>query len=165
MLPFMFMLMSLVKNRLLESTQVFAFEMIFHPYVPIITTKFHSYFNFSAPINSPTNLKAHNISSRVIQVRWNYDDDARLVLGVLQGFTLYVEQANAIDVFTDNGQLLTYARGVNRSTLIDGLKIFTLYNISIVARNSKGVGPTSESVIVRTRGEGLHLQPISLCSV
>ena len=87
------------------------------------------------------------------------------MLGVLQGFTLYFQQANASDVFTDNGQLLTYTRGVNRSTIIDGLEIFRLYNISIVARNSKGVGPTNESVIVRTHGEGLYLQPISLCRV
>ena len=109
----------------------------------------------SVPINSPTNLRAHNISATAIQIQWDYDDDPRLVLGDLSGFTLYLHEANADDVFTSNGQLLTYVRGINRSTLIDGREIFRLYNVSIAARTNKGEGPVNESVIVRTHGKGM----------
>ena len=109
----------------------------------------------SVPINSPTNLRAHNISATAIQMQWDYDDDPRLVLGDLSGFTLYLHEANADDAFTSNGQLLTYVRGINRSTLIDGLEIFRLYNVSIAARTNKGEGPLNESVIVRTHGKGM----------
>lgn len=111
----------------------------------------------SVPINSPTNLRAHNISATAIQIQWDYDDDPRLVLGDLSGFTLYLHEANADDAFTSNGQLLTYVRGINRSTLIDGLEIFRLYNVSIAARTNKGEGPINESVIVRTHGKGVYL--------
>lgn len=112
---------------------------------------------FSVPINSPTNLRAHNVSATAIQIHWDYDDDPRLVLGDLSGFTLYLHEANADDAFTSNGQLLPYIRGINRSTLVDGLKIFRLYNVSIAARTNKGEGPINESVVVRTHGKGMYL--------
>ena len=124
----------------------------------------------SVPINSPTNLRAHNISATAIQIQWDYDEDPRLVLGDLSGFTLYLHEANADDAFTSNGQLLTYVRGINRSTLIDGLEIFRLYNVSIAARTNKGEGPINESVIVRTHGKGMYflvkiLTPFSTCLI
>ena len=117
----------------------------------------HSYsvFVFPVPINSPDSLAAHNVSSSVIQVNWNYYEEPRLTLGHLLGFTLYIREANASDVFTADGRLLTNDRGLVNSTQITELKIYRLYNITIAARTNKGVGPTNESVIVRTDGEGL----------
>ena len=132
------------------------------PFENLLHRLYYSLINFtlllilSVPINSPTNLRAHNISATAIQIQWVYDDDPRLVLGDLSGFTLYLHEANADDAFTSNGQLLTYVRGINRSTLIDGLEIFRLYNVSIAARTNKGEGPINESVIVRTHGKGMY---------
>lgn len=132
------------------------------PFEKLLHRLYYSPINFtlllilSVPINSPTNLRAHNISATAIQIQWDYDEDPRLVLGDLSGFTLYLHEANADDVFTSNGQLLTYVRGINRSTLIDGLEIFRLYNVSIAARTNKGEGPVNESVIVRTHGKGMY---------
>ena len=111
-------------------------------------------FKFAVPINSPVNLTAHNVSSREIEVFWDYTENPRQVLGNLQGFLLYISEANASDVFTDDAILTTHSTDTRRSTRVGGLEIFRLYNISIAARTVKGHGPTNESVIVRTHGEG-----------
>ena len=50
--------------------------------------------------------------------------------------------------------LRTHNTDTRRSTLVGGLEIYRLYNISIAARTVKGAGPTNESVVVRTHGEG-----------
>lgn len=113
-----------------------------------------SFYKFVVPINSPVNLAAHKIRSRAINVSWDYNDNPKLVLGYLQGFTLYIIEANASDFFTDDAIVQSYHTDTRRSTIVDGLKIFRLYNISIAARTVKGVGPRSESVAVRTHGEG-----------
>jgi len=115
---------------------------------------FDSSFKFSVPINSPVNLTAHNVSSREIEVTWNYIEDPRLVLGNLQGFLLYVLEANASDFFADDAILRTDYTDTGRSTRVGGLEIFRLYNISVAARTVKGPGPRNDSVIVRTHGEG-----------
>ena len=140
--------------RFREATPSFIYSLI----------NFTSLLILSVPINSPTNLRAHNISATAIQIQWDYDDDPRLVLGDLSGYTLYLQVANADDAFTSNGQLLTYVRGINRSTLIDGLEIFRLYNVSIAAQTNKGEGPIDESVIVRTHGKGMYLPVKSFAS-
>ena len=88
-------------------------------------------------------------------MNWGYIEEPRLTLGLLQGFTLYIQEADANDVFPDDGRVYTHERNLEKSTNVGGLKIFRLYNISIAARTDKGVGPTNESVIVRTNGEGL----------
>lgn len=106
------------------------------------------------PINSPVNITAHNVSSREIEVMWYYNDDPRLVLGTLEGFLLYFLEANASDYFTEDAAVTTHYTDTRRSTRVGGLKIFRLYNISIAARTVKGPGPTNESVVVRTHGEG-----------
>ena len=85
---------------------------------------------------------------------WDYNEDPRLVQGNLQGFRLYFLEANASDFFPDDAILLTYKKGTRRSTRVGGLEIFRLYNISVAARTDKGAGPTNESVVVRTHGEG-----------
>ena len=85
---------------------------------------------------------------------WDYNEDPRLVLGYLQGFLLYVLEANASDFFPDDAIVTTHYRGTSRSTRVGGLEIFRLYNISVAARTVKGPGPTNESVVVRTHGEG-----------
>ena len=64
--------------------------------------------SFSAPINSPVNLTAYNVSSWEIKVLWNYDDNPRLVLGHLQGFTLHFLEANVSDVFPEDANLKTF---------------------------------------------------------
>ena len=115
---------------------------------------FDSSFKFSVPINSPFNLTAHNVSSSEIEVTWDYIEDPSLVLGDLQGFLLYVLEANASDYFTEYAVLTTQYTDTRRSTRVGGLEIFRLYNISVAAHTVKGPGPTNESVIVRTHGEG-----------
>ena len=85
---------------------------------------------------------------------WNYNEDPRLVLGNLQGFLLYFKEANASDFFSDDAILRTHYTDTRRSTRVGGLEIFRLYNISVAARTVKGPGPTNESVVVRTHGEG-----------
>ena len=113
-----------------------------------------TFYKFLVPINSPYNLASHNVSSRAINVSWDYNDNPRLVLGYLQGFVLYIMEANASDFFTDDAIIQSYHIDTRRSTIVNGLKIFRLYNISIAARTDKGVGPRSESVVVRTHGKG-----------
>ena len=112
--------------------------------------------SFSAPINSPVNLTAYNVSSREIKVLWNYDDNPRLVLGHLQGFTLYFLEANASDVFPEDANLKTFEtrNKTLRNKIAEELEIYRLYNITIAARTAKGTGPTSNSFVVRTHGEG-----------
>ena len=112
--------------------------------------------SFPAPINSPVNLTAYNVSSREIKVLWNYDDNPRLVLGRLQGFTLYFQEANASDIFPEEANLKTFEtrNKTLRSKIAAELKIYRLYNITIAARTAKGTGPTNESFVVRTHGEG-----------
>ena len=112
--------------------------------------------SFPAPINSPVNLTAYNVSSREIKVLWNYDDNPRLVLGRLQGFTLYFQEANASDIFPEEANLKTFEtrNKTLRSKIAAELKIYRLYNITIAARTAKGTGPTNESFVVRTYGEG-----------
>lgn len=149
-----------MSGRFREATPSFIYSLINFTLLLIL----------SVPINSPTNLRAHNISATAIQIQWDYDDDPRLVLGDLSGFKLYLHEASADDAFTSNGQLLTYVRGINRSTLIDRLEIFRLYNVSIAARTNKGEGPINESVIVRTHGKGMYflvkiLTSISTCLI
>ena len=85
---------------------------------------------------------------------WEYDDNPRLVLGYLQGFTLYFLEANASDVFLEGANLISVPTDNKRSRVVDGLKIYRLYNITIAARTVKGSGPTNGSVVVRTHGEG-----------
>ena len=85
---------------------------------------------------------------------WDYIANPRQVLGYLEGFLLYFSEANASDFFTDDAILTTHNTDNRRSTRVGGLEIFRLYNISIAARTVKGPGPTNESVIVRTHGEG-----------
>lgn len=113
-----------------------------------------TFYKFPVPINSPVNLIAHNVSSREINVSWAYNDNPRQVLGYLQGFVLYILEANESDFFTDSAILRTHDTDTRRSTIVGGLEIYRLYNISIAARTVKGVGPTNESVVVRTNGEG-----------
>ena len=88
-------------------------------------------------------------------MNWDYHEQPRLTLGPLQGFTLYLHEANASDVFTADGRVRTPTINLVNSTQIGGLEIFRLYNITIAARTNKGAGPINESVIVRTNGEGL----------
>lgn len=111
-------------------------------------------FYFPVPINSPVNLTAHNVSSRELKVFWDYVENPRKVLGNLKGFSLYVLEANRSDVFTDDAKSRTFDTDTRRNYQFGGLEIFRLYNISIAARTVKGVGPTNESVVVRTYGEG-----------
>ena len=112
--------------------------------------------SFPAPINSPVNLTAYNVSSREIKVLWNYDDNPRLVLGHLQGFTLHFLEANASDVFPEDANLKTFEtrNRTLRSKIAEELEIYRLYNITIAARTAKGTGPPSESFVVRPYGEG-----------
>ena len=119
-----------------------------------IIVVFDSPLKFSVPINSPVNLTAYNVSSREIEVSWDYNEDPRLVLGNLQGFVLYILEANANDFFPDDAILRTYYTDTRRRTRVRGLEIFRLYNISVAARTTKGDGPRNDSVIVRTHGEG-----------
>ena len=108
----------------------------------------------SVPTNSPVSLTAHNVSSREIEVSWDYNEDPRLVLGKLSGFSLYLLEANAGDFFPDDAIAITHHRGTSRSARVGGLEIFRLYNISVAARTTKGDGPRNGSVIIRTHGEG-----------
>jgi len=62
------------------------------------------------PINSPVNLTAYNVSSREIEVTWDYNEDPRLVLGNLLGFLLYFVEANARDYFTEDAVLKTHTQ-------------------------------------------------------
>ncbi|XP_078352309.1 uncharacterized protein LOC144637005 [Oculina patagonica] len=117
----------------------------------------------STPINSPVNLAAHSASTREINVSWTYIENPRQVLGHLQGFVLYILEANASDFFPQDAVLRTHDTDTRRSTTIGGLEIFRLYNISIAARTVKGAGPINESVIVRTDGDapGAPPQPLA----
>ncbi len=85
---------------------------------------------------------------------WDYNENPRQVLGILQGFVLYILEANASDSFTKDAILRRHHTDTRRSAVVEGLEIFRLYNITIAARTVKGAGPTNESVIVRTDGEG-----------
>ena len=85
---------------------------------------------------------------------WDYNEDPRLVLGNLHGFLLYLLEANASDFFPEDATLRAYYIDTRRSNRVGGLEIFRLYNISVAARTVKGPGPTFESVVVRTHGEG-----------
>ena len=99
-------------------------------------------------------MTAYNVSSREIEVSWDYNEDPRLVLGDLTGFWLYFLEANASDLFPDDAIATRHHRGTSRSARVGGLQIFRLYNISVAARTTKGDGPRNDSVIVRTHGEG-----------
>ena len=85
---------------------------------------------------------------------WDYNEDPRLVLGDLLGFSLYFLEANASDFFPDDVIATRHYRGTSRSARVGGLEIFRLYNISVAAVTVKGPGPTNESVVVRTHGKG-----------
>ena len=124
-------------------------------WTPIITSCRSRHFlgrfisSLSVPIVAPLNVSVKAITTTSVRVWWAFNSSTRNVLGVLVGFRVYY-------VLSEGHSTLIQDRyhETTNTTLITGLQVFAMYNVSVAARTSKGPGPASPVSLVKTKAGG-----------
>ncbi|XP_071040308.1 cell adhesion molecule Dscam1 isoform X2 [Parasteatoda tepidariorum] len=98
------------------------------------------------PRKAPHNVKALALSSRSINVTWQVpsDDDYDSIDGYYVGFKPYIKAEPY------NFKAINASHLIHSHVAISGLSAMTDYSVIVQGFNSKGAGPPSEPVIVRT---------------
>ena len=98
---------------------------------------------FSAPSAAPVDVQGHNKSSTSIQVQWGNVPAADQNGFILSYIVTY-------KVLPDGSPLTKEVSAPTVQATLIGLNKYTTYSITVSASTSKGVGPTSEHIIVVT---------------
>ena len=97
----------------------------------------------SEPGAAPQSVRGQNSSSTSILVMWD-EVPADKRNGVITGYTItYHSQTE-----NDSGNVQVNAS--LRQTELTNLKKYVNYNITVSASTEKGIGPTSDPIVVRT---------------
>ncbi|XP_022804392.1 phosphatidylinositol phosphatase PTPRQ-like [Stylophora pistillata] len=105
-------------------------------------TPFSSTF-ISEPTAAPLNVTGHNTSSTSILVEWG-DVPAFDQNGIITSYNItYSSQTENLNGFAE-------AAPIDRQKELTGLRKFVNYNITVRASTSKGDGPDSSPIVVRT---------------
>ena len=99
-----------------------------------------------------------------IQVHWKFNNSARNVLGILQGFRIFYRNVNDSNGLWLNTIVYDAAA---RTVVLTGLEIYRDYNATVAAFTRKGHGVTSVFMLVRTDeyGEQFVYCNISLVNI
>ena len=115
-----------------------------------------TYFSILAPSGSPRNIKATAKSSTELNVSWDAPPKD-LWNGNLLGYNVgYQEISDTTAQAVSNNTSMYSMKAVDigadfgGQTIINGLNMFTTYNIIVQAFNIRGAGPFSDSTIGRT---------------
>lgn len=101
-------------------------------------------FTYAVPSLSPQNISGYNTSSTSLHVSW-HEVPCGFVHGILLGYRVLYKVASG----TSNNSVVSTSGNINEKEL-QGLKKFTIYEITVLAFTRIGDGANATSIFVST---------------
>ena len=106
------------------------------------------------PTQSPRDVSAAAVSSTQIRMSW-LPPDPQHINGINQGYKIKVHQLNQVEPDAEITMPSDISNMLGMQTYnIENLKKFTDYKLSVLCFTSKGDGPASAPVLVKTQEDG-----------